>query len=213
MSVLRSDADYTHTPQEGNSSNQTVGENDVQNGRDEVPQNAPPAPDYEPESFWPNIRKYVLGHTSPNNPPIKGVCPICWDQVSIAGLPRPPDEGKQCLIAPCGHILCYECWPKKFEDDGVTLTDPRKCPMCRLLLECETCGRSCIKEKAPEYSCDVEDVADVPRTVPETDLPYNPTCLECIWPRLEDGFGRLQGGVGWWFKQRRRRRRHVFEII
>lgn len=56
----------------------------------------------------------------------------------------------------------------------------RQCPVCRLIIECETCGRSCIKEKAPEYSCDVGDVEDVPLTVTETDLPYSPTCFECM---------------------------------
>jgi hypothetical protein len=101
--------------------------------------------------------------------------------------------------------MCYECWPKKeFEDDGMNRANQRQCPVCRLIIECETCGRSCIKEKAPEYSCDVDDVGDVPLTVTETDLPYSPTCFECMWPRL-------QTDDGWWFKKRGRRRRDAEE--
>ncbi|KAF5020858.1 hypothetical protein F66182_7113 [Fusarium sp. NRRL 66182] len=155
-------------------------------------------PDQEPvpECYWPTLRKHALGQADPSDPPVKGVCPICWDHVSIAGLPRPTGQGKQCFIPPCGHIMCEECYPKKnFEEDGVTRVNQRKCPLCRLLLECRQCGRSAIRERAPEYSCNIEDVADISLTTSETQDTYEPLCREC---EGDDVYGR-------WFKPRRRR--------
>ncbi|KAF4970179.1 hypothetical protein FSARC_2776 [Fusarium sarcochroum] len=153
-----------------------------------------PAQEFTEEYFWPILRKHALGKADPNDRPVKGICPICYDQVSIAGLPRPAEKGKECLIAPCGHIMCYECWPQKeYEDNGVDRAGQRKCPVCRLLIECECCGRGVIKERAPEYSCDAEDVDSVPRMIPETDIVYVPLCCECADHYID----------GWWFKPRR----------
>jgi hypothetical protein len=31
----------------------------------------------------------------------------------MAGLSTPEEGGKQGLIAPCGHVMCPDCWPKR----------------------------------------------------------------------------------------------------
>ncbi|KAF4468118.1 hypothetical protein FALBO_4993 [Fusarium albosuccineum] len=65
------------------------------------------------EHFWPTLRKHALGKADPSERPVKGTCPICYIDLSIAGLPPPADGGKPAVIAPCGHVMCRYCWPKK----------------------------------------------------------------------------------------------------
>ncbi|KPM42639.1 hypothetical protein AK830_g3918 [Neonectria ditissima] len=40
------------------------------------------------ESFWPTLRRHILGKTNTTRP-VRASCPICLDDVSIAGLPPP----------------------------------------------------------------------------------------------------------------------------
>ncbi|KAM5360714.1 hypothetical protein ACJZ2D_013592 [Fusarium nematophilum] len=153
-----------------------------------------PAPPTSPqrEVFWPNLRRHALG-LAPDAPPVKGSCSICYDDLSIAGLPAPKD-GKQCLIAPCGHGTCPDCWPEpRVNEDGTSM--PRECHTCRLPMECTECGRGYYKEPAPKATCEAEEVRAVPNSIPETDLiKYVPMCVECL--------GMQDYPHGLWFKPR-----------
>ncbi|KAM0428866.1 hypothetical protein ACHAPT_006666 [Fusarium lateritium] len=155
MPILRSGRDYDNYWDYG-----------VGSTSDAPPGDSPPAAPKTPqgptqEYFWPILRNAALGKAEPGDHPVKGACPICYDHISIAGLSTPEEGGKQGFIAPCGH------------------TSERKCPVCRLPIECETCGRSCIKEPIPDASCDVEDVSCVPNSMTETNIGYKPSCVEC----------------------------------
>ncbi|KAJ4269474.1 hypothetical protein NW762_001134 [Fusarium torreyae] len=176
MASPSSGMDYVHGQEEPNLDPgvQNNDNNPPADDANDQPANNHPVEDFAEEYYWPILRKHALGQADPNDRPVKGVCPICYDQLSIAGLPRPVGEGKECLIAPCGHVMCYECWPQKeYEANGI---DRAGQP---LWSQCERCGRSVIKERAPEYSCDAKDVDSVPRMIPETDIAYIPFCCEC----------------------------------
>ncbi|KAJ4202243.1 hypothetical protein NW767_006202 [Fusarium falciforme] len=79
---------------------------------------SPPAKPEDPkatvqEYFWPVLRKHGLDQVEPGERPVKCACPICYDHISMAGLSTPEGGGKQGLIAPCGHVMCPDCWPKR----------------------------------------------------------------------------------------------------
>ncbi|CAG7554724.1 unnamed protein product [Fusarium equiseti] len=135
------------------------------------------------EHYWPTIRKHALGQASLDEAPIRCVCPVCNSQISAAGLPRPGGEAKEGLITPCGHVVCYECWPEvalRSEPEDYAYAEQRKCPVCDELLECSRCGRGCIKQKVLEYSCDVQEIEAVLPTIPETMLLPQAFCIECL---------------------------------
>ncbi|WAO89052.1 Hypothetical protein NCS54_00642700 [Fusarium falciforme] len=127
----------------------------------------PKAP--EQEYFWPVLRKHGLGQAEPGERPVKCACPICYDHISMAGLSTPEEGGKQGLIAPCGH-----------DPDNYEFTE-RKCPVCRLLLQCYSCTHTVMKEPIPDATCDVEELECVPNSMTETSVPYQTICVECCF--------------------------------
>ncbi|KAH7183165.1 uncharacterized protein B0J16DRAFT_386224 [Fusarium flagelliforme] len=114
------------------------------------------------EHYWPTIRKHALGQASLDEAPIKCVCPVCNSLISAAGLPRPEEAAL------------------RSEPEDYAYAEQRKCPVCNELLECSGCGRSCIKQQVPEYSCDVQDIKAVLPTIPETTLLPHESCIECL---------------------------------
>ncbi|RSM17233.1 hypothetical protein CDV31_003948 [Fusarium ambrosium] len=144
------------------------------------------------EYFWPVLKKHGLGEAEPGERPVKCACPICYDHISMAGLSTPEEGGKQGLIAPCGHD------PETFE-----FTE-RKCPVCRLLLQCESCTHTVTKEPIPDASRDVEELECVPYMMTETSVRYQSLCVECC-ATFDDILEFYEPGesIGWWFKPRK----------
>ncbi|KAH7249501.1 hypothetical protein FSOLCH5_015057 [Fusarium solani] len=156
----------------------------------------PPAKPEDPkapvqEYFWPVLRKHGLGQAEPGERPVKCACPICYDHISMAGLSTPEEGGKQGLIAPCGH-----------DPDNYEFTE-RKCPVCRLLLQCYSCTHTVMKEPIPDATCDVEELECVPNSMTETSVPYQAICVECCFT-FDDILKYYEPGesIGWWFKPR-----------
>ncbi|KAF5654112.1 hypothetical protein F25303_1659 [Fusarium sp. NRRL 25303] len=103
------------------------------------------------ETFWPNIRKYMVGE-DPNAKPMKAICSVCWDELHVACISSPNDKLSIGLVAPCGHIMCPACWPRETFDPLHTLyEDCRKCPVCETLLECFICRKDCDKVMIPTH--------------------------------------------------------------
>lgn len=158
----------------------------VNNGKSlsfDVDANSQPGNQCREEHYWPTMRKHALGQASLGETPMKCVCPVCNSQISAAGLSRPDGKAKEGLITPCGHIVCYECWPEaalRSEPEDYAYAEQRKCPVCNQLLDCSACGRSCIKQQVPEYSCDVQDIKALLPTIPETTLLPHESCIECL---------------------------------
>ncbi|RGP65902.1 hypothetical protein FLONG3_9034 [Fusarium longipes] len=120
---------------------------------------------------WPTISRHALGNIGPGDKAIKAVCPICSSEISVAGLPRPEDGGKQGFVTPCGHAVCHECWPEKKllspaqgEGQSNAKFEERECPVCKKALDCLCCGRSCIKLDVPGHSFDAMYVRTISPT-------------------------------------------------
>ncbi|KAJ4328379.1 hypothetical protein N0V84_001250 [Fusarium piperis] len=149
------------------------------------------------ECFWPVLRKHGLGRAEPGERPVKCACPICYEHISMAGLSTLEEEGKQGLIAPCGHVMCPDCWPRLEWDPETDAFTTRRCPVCRLPIQCYWCTQSVIKELVPDATCDVKELEFVPKTTTETSVPYEAICVEC-----HDIFEDILDPMGWWYKPR-----------
>ncbi|KAK7427185.1 hypothetical protein QQZ08_006298 [Neonectria magnoliae] len=129
------------------------------------------------ESFWPNLRRYILGDADTKRP-LKAWCPICREDFSVAGLPEPQandaePSNKVGKITPCGHIFCRECLKEAMK--AQTADAARTCPVCRLQLSCRQCGtlaRMVTAPRAPSASA-------VPLTMAEG-ARFQPRCLRCV---------------------------------
>lgn len=146
-------------------------------------------------SFWPPVRRHIMG-LEPAERPIKVTCGMCRNEVSIASLPAPAmnnDEVRKGCVYPCGHIICEDC------DDGMTQHEYETCPVCRLQLNCETCGLRPDRRTAPTVGESLEKVNKIPKTIPEGGF-YEPKCVMCffgnpdsrrnLWMRGEEAMNR-----------------------
>ncbi|KAF5666925.1 hypothetical protein FCIRC_10004 [Fusarium circinatum] len=160
-----------------------------------------PTPNYKPvnrannkvldagtENFWPNIRKHILAD-DPNSTPMKAICATCRDEVHVTCISSPGDKIDIGLVAPCGHIMCSGCWPRKVIDDSESSKDyedsddscyssfpnARRCPICYIKLECFYCERSCDKEVIPT-SGGKASIESFPKTAPELGRKYVHFC-------------------------------------
>ncbi|KAF5643202.1 hypothetical protein F52700_2918 [Fusarium sp. NRRL 52700] len=144
------------------------------------------------ETFWPNIRKHILAD-DPNAKPIKAICSVCWDELKVTCISSPDQKLGTSLVAPCGHIMCRACWPRKTSDPSHTLFDDcRKCPVCKTLLECFICNKACDKVAIPTHGGRA-GIEYVPETAPECGREYRPSCKDCAKPH----HGK---GDGFWFE-------------
>ncbi|KAF7549331.1 hypothetical protein G7046_g8396 [Stylonectria norvegica] len=119
-------------------------------------------------SYWPVLKKAMLSNETPETL-VKGTCPICLDDISIAGLPAPTTDEEngdgQPLIGKltlCGHVFCRPCFDAVLSQRG-----PRKCPSCRMLLECSRCSAPARNETVPWHGTDPLRAAQIPLTTAE----------------------------------------------
>ncbi|KAM5351059.1 hypothetical protein ACJ41O_003782 [Fusarium nematophilum] len=124
------------------------------------------------ESYWPTIRQHIQNNVSATpstKPPIKPQCPICLEKVSVPTFPepQPSSDSTRCQVLACGHILCKAC---------VECTS--KCPLCRLSLQCTSCGAKAQFADVPSANSSPSDVNEMSPTVPEGGT-YEPRCPRC----------------------------------
>lgn len=146
-------------------------------------------------SFWPPVRRHIIGIESAGRT-IKVTCGMCRNEVSVAGAGRPAmnnDEVRKGCVYPCGHIICEDC------DDGMMQHEYETCPVCRLQLNCETCGLRPDRRTAPAVGESLSKVNKIPKTIPEGGF-FVPKCVLCffgnpdsrrnLWMRGEEAMDR-----------------------
>ncbi|KAK5989747.1 hypothetical protein PT974_08007 [Cladobotryum mycophilum] len=162
-------------------------------------------------SFWPRIRRDTK--TAAARDQIAVVCPICLDQLPVAGLTFDKEvlENHPAVVVACGHVFCRPCLEQAFATQR-QLGLAQSCPTCRARMECTRCGlqaRMCeVPTTAPETDDDGSNViCKVPLTIPEGGH-HAERCMRCAGRdqfifqveqgrrghaanRIEAGFGRL----------------------
>ncbi|KAF5604073.1 hypothetical protein FPCIR_1007 [Fusarium pseudocircinatum] len=141
------------------------------------------------ENFWPNIRKHILAD-DPDAMPMKAICSVCWDELQVTCIST-DDKLDIGLVAPCGHIMCPECWPRKIDGPRQTVFEGRRCPVCHVALECFICYKACDKVVIPRCGGKAA-IKTVPETAPECGRVYRSWCKDCAKPSY-------QKGDGFWF--------------
>lgn len=137
--------------------------------------------------LWHKIREYAVkvNSCSPPTEHIRPACPVCDDDLSIAGLGRPnctdsahDNDSHKCKVFPCGHVLCRECTKSLFKASSMNAEGVRGCPICRCSLQCTECRAPSKVVTAPSHRHDVSQLRIVPKTIPEGAV-VQARCVPC----------------------------------
>ncbi|KAF4948017.1 hypothetical protein FGADI_10012 [Fusarium gaditjirri] len=109
--------------------------------------------------------------------------PSAGTKLHVTCLSSPDDKLDVGLVAPFGHIMCFECWPRKafYEFDGLPVQIPktRSCPVCQTYLANYYCQRTCDKEMMPTYGGKAS-VEAFPKTLLECRREFGPDYKDCV---------------------------------
>ncbi|CAM1505104.1 Fc.00g107410.m01.CDS01 [Cosmosporella sp. VM-42] len=129
------------------------------------------------ENVWPVLKRHALGEQFIGEPPVKGVCPVCMEDLDIAGLPCSNDKRLLCEIMHCGHVICKICLDSLIDQQDEEHR-VRKCPTCRQLLECRQCTEPIATANAPRRPMSLGQIRRVPPTKLEGGV-FDEYCPEC----------------------------------
>lgn len=148
------------------------------------------------ESFWPNVKNWLVSHQG--NQPLP-TCPICYTELDVQGIDSVPsldatpasasspsadgpspspfpfhdqstcDAEGMASVLPCGHMVCHNCILTTMEE--MTADDSALCPVCRTSCcdddDNDTCGHKVHYHVATAETNDPNWIERIPLTIPE----------------------------------------------
>lgn len=128
-------------------------------------------------SFWPRVKEYIHEQKSAVEGPLRCLCPVCLDPLDVVGLPIDTAQDRQpAKVLPCGHMYCTKCL------DILEASDYKRCPTCRMSVECQGCERKVGAAHVPARGRTVEAIDGVRLTTSEGGR-HGTHCLTCVQNR------------------------------